>query len=251
MTLKLETLGTYTWFVDVNTNLLRKAVVMRMLTPMVTDNVFSIRDISKGVVKRAIRDKMFYENGLSEPVISLLSKIQSGEYKGDSDFAKNILDDVNKLKTIALLKTENPNIDFSLVKSRMFTEPASIDGFMTKDKYLNQDIYDKTKVTDEITRTAAEVMVNYANGDGLVDPVLLYKASRAMAKKGIDYGGQWANKRVIADNDGNARDFGVKERLISEIDAIERRDLGERGGQGESSSNRIKNIFDCYKIGNK
>ena len=228
----------------------RKALIMQMINPYISDKVVSVRALNDNSGKRAVYDYMYTENALSEPVISLLAKIQSGEHKGDQKFAKEVLDDINKLKTVALLKTENPNIDFNLVKARMFTEPASIDGFMTKDKYLNQDIYDKTKASDEIVRTAAEVMVNYANGEGLVDPVLLYKASVTMAKNGIDYGVQWSNKRVIADSDGIARDFGIKERLITEIDAINRKDLGEKGGQGESSSERIKNLFDCYKIRN-
>jgi hypothetical protein len=92
-------------------------------------------------------------------------------------------------------------------------------------------------------------MVKYAQSDGLADPVLLYKASQEMAKKNIPYHEQWANRRMIADDDGVVRDFGVKERLISEVDAISRKDLGERGGQAETASNRIRDIFDCYGIG--
>ena len=181
--------------------------------------------------------------------MGLLAKMEAGEYKGDKDFAKEVLTDIEKIKTISLLETENPNIDFRLVKTRMFAEPASIDGFMTKDKYLNQDIYDKLNASDEVQRSAAEVMVNYAmNGDNIVDPVLLYKASRTMAKNGIGYDRQWFNKRQIADDNGNVRDFGVKERYISEVDAISRKDLGEKGGQGESASARVKSIIDCMRI---
>ena len=227
----------------------RKALIMQMLLPDVSNRIVSVRALNDNNSKRAVYDYLYSENGMNKHIMGLLTRIQSGEYKGDRDFAKNVLDDINKLKTIALLKSKNPNIDFELVKSRMFTEPASIEGFMTREKYLNQDIFDKTRVSDEITRTAAEVMVKYANGEGLVDPVLLYKASRQMASKGIDYTEQWANKRIVADDDGNARDFGIKERLITEIDALSRQDLGEKGGQGESASERIKNIVDCMRTG--
>ena len=227
----------------------RKALIMQMLNPYISDKVVSARALNDNSGKRVVYDYMFSENALSKDVMSLLAKIQSEEHKGDPVFAKELLDDINKLKTVALLQAENPNIDFNLVKARMFTEPASIDGYMTKDKYLNQDIYDKVNAGDEITRTAAEVMVKYAQSDGLADPVLLYKASQEMAKKNIPYHEQWANRRMIADDDGVVRDFGVKERLISEVDAISRKDLGERGGQAETASNRIRDIFDCYGIG--
>tara|TARA_R100000808_G_C2155053_1_gene166740 strand:- start:3438 stop:12314 length:8877 start_codon:yes stop_codon:yes gene_type:complete len=227
----------------------RKALILQMLTPYVSDKVVSVRALNTHSSKNVVYDYMYSENALSKDVLSLLAKIQSGEHKGDPVFAKEMLDDINQLKTVALIQTENPNIDFNLVKARMHTEPASIDGYMTKDKYLNQDIYDKVNSGDEITRTAAEVMVKYAQGDGIVDPVLLYKASQEMAKKNIPYHEQWANRRMIADDDGVVRDFGVKERLINEADSISRKDLGERGGQGETASARVRDIFDCYGLG--
>ena len=157
-----------------------------------------------------------------------------------------MLDQIEILKTVSLLKTENPNIDFEIVKARMFTEPASTEGFMTKEKYLSQDIYDKTSISDEVARTSAQIMVNYANGHKLIDPVTLYKASREMAKKGIDYREQWTNE-MVADQEGKVRDFGVKRHLVSEVDALRRKDLGEKGGQGQRSGERIRNLFDCYK----
>ena len=157
-----------------------------------------------------------------------------------------MLDQIELLKTVSLLKTENSNIDFQIVKSRMFTEPASTDGFMTKEKYLNQDIYDKTSISDEMARNAAKIMVNYANGHNLIDPVTLYKASREMARKGIDYREQWTNEKV-ADQDGKVREFGVQSQMVSEVDALKRKDLGEKGGQGQRSGERIKNLFDCYR----
>jgi len=224
----------------------RKALILQMLNPEVSDRVVSVRSLTGGSGKRAVYDYLYMENGLSEPIISLLSKIQSGEHKGDKIFAKEMLDQIELLKTVSLLKTENSNIDFEIVKSRMFTEPASTDGFMTKEKYLNQDIYDKTGISDEVARTAAQIMVNYANGHNLIDPVTLYKASREMARKGIDYREQWTNEKV-ADQDGKVRDFGVKRHMVSEVDALNRKDLGEKGGQGQRSGERIRNLFDCYR----
>ena len=225
----------------------RKALILQMLTPNISDKVVSVRSINAGSGKKSVYDYLYTENSLNEKIIGLLSKIQTCEYKGDKIFAKEMLDDVNLLKTVALLKTENPNIDFDLVKSRLHTEPASLDGMLTKDKILNQDIFEKTKVSDEITRQAAEVMVKYAQGKDLVDPIILYKASREIHKKGVDYKDQWADNIYLADDNGKLRQFGIKQRMISESDAIRRKDLGERGGQGETSSERIKNLFDCYK----
>tara|TARA_Y100000296_G_scaffold45196_1_gene51809 strand:- start:1257 stop:3788 length:2532 start_codon:yes stop_codon:yes gene_type:complete len=224
----------------------RKAMILQMLNPEVSDRIVSVRSLTGGSGKRAVYDYLYMENSLSEPILSLLSKIQSGEHKGDPVFAKEMLDQIEILKTVSLLKTENPNIDFEIVKARMFTEPASTEGFMTKEKYLSQDIYDKTSISDEVARTSAQIMVNYANGHKLIDPVTLYKASREMAKKGIDYREQWTNE-MVADQEGKVRDFGVKRHLVSEVDALRRKDLGEKGGQGQRSGERIRNLFDCYK----
>ena len=90
-------------------------------------------------------------------------------------------------------------------------------------------------------------MIDYAQGKGLVDPVILYKASLAMSKAGIDYSEQWGRIEMLSKEDGSLVNFGFDRILINEVDALRSKNLGERGGTLESTKSRIDQIFDCYK----
>jgi hypothetical protein len=89
-------------------------------------------------------------------------------------------------------------------------------------------------------------MIDYASGKD-IDPVILYKASREMSKKGIPVDKQWGRIEHLTNEDGSVREFGIKSVLIPEIDAIKRKDLGDRGGNQESTVNRINSLVDCYR----
>ena len=68
-----------------------------------------------------------------------------------------------------------------------------------------------------------------------------------MQRKGISPEEQWINKRYVADDNGDIVDYGFKERYIAEADAIHRKDVGDKGGQGESVSERVRNLVDCMR----
>ena len=225
---------------------LQKALILRMLIPEVSDKIISVRSINENSSKQAVYDYMYRQNSLSEPIISLLAKISVGEHKGSREFAMEMLDDINFLKNAAFITTENPNIDIDLLTSRLYTEPASLDGFMTKEKYLSRDVFQQQESQREITRNAARVMIDYASGKGVIDPVILYKASKEMSKRGIPIREQWGRMEHLSNEDGTVREFGIKNVLISELEALRRKDLGERGGNQETTVNRIKSIVDCY-----
>ena len=224
----------------------QKALILRMLMPEISDKIISVRSINENSSKKAVYDYVFRENSFNEPIISLLAKISTGEHKGDREFAKQVLDDINFMKSAALVSTENGRIDIDILTSRMFTEPASLDGFMTTERYLSKDVFDQQESLNEITREAARVMIDYASGKD-IDPVILYKASREMSKKGIPVDQQWGRIEHLTNEDGSVREFGIKNVLIPEIDAIKRKDLGDRGGNQESTVNRINSIVDCYR----
>tara|TARA_Y100000310_G_scaffold298757_1_gene332984 strand:+ start:2397 stop:11456 length:9060 start_codon:yes stop_codon:yes gene_type:complete len=226
---------------------MQKALILRMLIPEVSDKIISVRSVNEGSNKQAVYDYMYRENSLNEPIISLLAKISSGEHKGSREFATEVLDDINILKNAAFITTENPNIDINLLITRMYTEPASLDGFMTTEKYLSRDVFDQQRSQDQIARDAARVMIDYASGKGIIDPVILYKASKEMSKRNIPIREQWGRVEHLSNEDGSVREFGIRNVLISERDALKRKDLGERGGVQESTVNRIKSIVDCYR----
>ena len=226
---------------------LQKALILRMLIPSSSDRVISVRSVNEGSNKQAVYDYFYRENPLNEPIISLLAKISSGEHEGPKEWASGMLDDITFLKNAALITTENPHIDIDLLSSRLYTEPASLDGIMTQEKYLSRDVFDQQNAQEQITRDAARVMIDYATGKGIIDPVILYKASKEMSKRGIPIREQWGRVEYLTDENGTVREFGLKEVLVSEIESLRRKDLGERGGNEESTVNRIKSIMDCYK----
>jgi hypothetical protein len=128
----------------------------------------------------------------------------------------------------------------------MYTEPASLEGFLTQQRMLSQDVYNRIESTDANQRDAARIMLEYAEGK-LVDPVVLYKASKVMEENGIGIKDQWGKQEYVTNEDGSVRNFGVKKVFISEIDALSRKDLGERGGIKESTTSMMKNKWSCLK----
>ena len=226
-----------------------KALILRMLTPEVSNKVVSVRSVNGMGGKKSQFDYMYLENKLSEPVMSLLSDLASGEYKPDyqlKDFANEVLNDITIMKNVAFIASKNRDIDIELLTSRMHTEPASLEGFLTQEKFLAQDIYDRTSSSNANTRDAARVMLDYATGK-LVDPVVLYKASKVMEAEGIDLANQWGRVEHVSNPDGTVRKFGAKKIFISETDAMSRKDLGERGGLKESTTNMMRNQWDCLR----
>jgi hypothetical protein len=229
-----------------------KALILRMLTPEVSEPITAIRTVNGPGGKKAVFDDMYLENRLSEPVMSLLSDLASGEYKPDyqlKDFANEILDDIAIMKNTAFIASKNPGIDIELVSSRMFTEPASLEGYLTQEKMINQTIYDRLESTDANQRDAARVMVDYAQGK-LVDPVLLYKASKIMEANDIPIADQWGRIEYMSNPDGSLRKYGVKKHFISESEALSRKDLGDRGNVKESTTDMMKNKWSCLKGNN-
>ena len=89
-------------------------------------------------------------------------------------------------------------------------------------------------------------MVDYATGK-LVDPVILYKASKVMEEGNIPIDQQWGKIEYMSNPDGTIRKYGVKKIFISQKDALRRKDLGEKGGLKESTQNMMKNKWSCLK----
>ena len=149
----------------------QKALILRMLTPNISDAVVNIRNSTLSD-KAVSKDYFYKENMLNEPVMSLMAKISTGERNGNKTFAKEVLRDLNNLKNVAYLQTRFPNANRELLLAKMYTEPASLEGSMTKDLHLGQKVYEAANAKDEILRNAAKFIIDAAQSKGLVDPVL-------------------------------------------------------------------------------
>ena len=225
----------------------RKAMILRMIVPQQSNNVVSIRSVNQGQGKQNVYDYVYRQNYLAESTISLLSKIASGERIGDKKFSKDILDDINKLKNATYIATENPNIDLRQLKLQLFTEPASINGYMTNRSWLEQSVFDRRNSSDKMEKDAALILIRSASGEH-IDPALVYKASKVMESKDIPVDKQWGRQNWIGDGEGAVNDFGAKKIFINEHDAMRRKDIGEKGGNRESSFQRAEDIMKCYNI---
>jgi len=226
-----------------------KALILRMLTPEISDKIVSVRNIGGLGGNKAQFDYMYLENKLSEPVMSLLTDLASGEYKPDymlKDFANEILNDITIMKNAAFVASKNRNIDIDLLTSRMYTEPASLKGYLTQEKMISQDVYDRLESTDANVRDAARVLYNHATGT-LVDPVVLYKSTKVLEANGVESNRIWGKEDMATNSDGSIRRFGQKKIFVSEVDAINRKDLGDGGGMKESTASMVKNKLDCLR----
>jgi|10_taG_2_1085330.scaffolds.fasta_scaffold00751_6 hypothetical protein len=236
-------------FKNIEDPFFRKALILRMLTPHVSDRIVSLRGANEGESKKAVLDYMYSENMLNEPLMQMLSSVASGEYRREAanqGFAIEVLDQINVLKNAAYISSKNPAIDIDQLTFSMYAEPASAQGYLTDRKILNQTVFDKSRTGNEIEKQAAQVMIEYASGK-LLDPVILYKASMVMEKAGIAIQDQWGMSKYTTDPDGSLRNFGTKRILINEVDAIRRKDLGDKGGYKKSTTNQVKNIVSCYR----
>jgi len=224
----------------------RKAMILRLIVPQQSNKIVSIRSINQGQGKQNVYDYIYKQNYLAESTISLLSKIASGERIGDKKFAKEILDDINKLKNATYIAVENPNIDLTQLKLKLFTEPASINGYMTSKSWLSQDVFERRNSSDKMEKDAAEILIRSTTEN--IDPALIYKASKVMESKGIPIDKQWGRQNWVGDGEGGVIDFGAKKIFVNEHDAMTRKDMGEKGGNRESSFQRAEDIMKCYNI---
>ena len=228
----------------------RKGLIMRLMIPEVNRQAISMRNISDGQSKKAVFDNIYYQNSLHEPVMSLLASIGAGEYKPDSgfkDFANDFLDDLNTLKSAHYIANTSPNVDVNMITARLNTEPASLDGSMTTQKHLSQDVFKKRESGTALEKDAARIMIDYATGRGMIDPVILYKASKVMEAAGIPINKQWGRAEYMAADNGDVRQYGVKQIFLSETDAMQRVKVGDKKGIQESASRLVLDKFGCYK----
>ena len=221
---------------DALTDEYRKAMILRLMIP--------------GVNKKAIFDNIYYDSSTHEPVMGLLASMASGEYKPDGgfkDFANNFLDDLNMLKNAHYIANTSPNVDIDIITARLTTEPASLDGSMTTQKHLAQDVFEKRENGTALEKDAARIMIDYATTGKSIDPVILYKASKIMEAAGIPINQQWGRADYMSNNDGDVRQYGVKKIFLSETDAMRRIDVGDKKGIQESASRLVIDKFGCYK----
>ena len=126
----------------------QKALILRLLTPSVSDKVVSVRSTNRQAGKQAVYDYMYMENPLSKSVMSLMAKLSTGERIGNKELAIEVLNDINHMKNVAFLAATNPQVNIELVQSRMGVEPASLDGHMTSEKHLHKRIFEMDSIRE-------------------------------------------------------------------------------------------------------
>ena len=179
--------------------------------------------------------------------MSLLSAIESGEFRRASEvqkvFVKQTLNEISNLKNASIIAGKNSNVNVQELLSRYRVNPAGPEGFMLTEKYINPDVWKLTIEGSSLEKQAAQVLIDYASGKHIVDPIILYKASRAIEGK-IPATRLWGE--FVVDDNFNVVNYGKRNIFVSEMDGIRRKDLGDRSGTAESTHNRVLEIFKCY-----
>ena len=183
----------------------------------------------------------------------MLTEIENGSQIAaaiDKGTAKEFLDNITKLKKVGAVAAKNKFIDLELLESRYFTEPADIiDGYLSKEKHLSKDVFKALEDSKRNTRRAAQIMVDYARGNRLIDGVTLYKASKQLEKAGIAVDEQFIRTQAEIDSDGIGRVYGDRVRVISELDTAPHKNWGTGNSIHESVSKRTKEQFKCFEGG--
>ena len=179
---------------DESTDAIEKwAVFHTLLRPEVNRNVLLGYPVTGGSEKKmAFEDKVtMHDFGRTEQLVwEYLKDVadtshdrykDSGISAKEADqFGKNI---ITELK-IAAARKGLPYADMRLAHDGFYSEPLDLSRhYLYSDIYLNQSVYDKTKVGSDAVRAFADVLVRYAQGEGgLIDPFTLYKAQKELTR---------------------------------------------------------------------
>ena len=179
---------------DESTDAIEKwAVFHTLLRPEVNRNVLLGYPVTGGSSKKmAFEDKVtMHDFGRTEQLVwEYLKDVadtshdrykDSGISAKEADqFGKNI---ITELK-IAAARKGLPYADMRLAHDGFYSEPLDLSKhYLYSDIYLNQSVYDKTKVGSDAVRAFADVLVRYAQGEGgLIDPFTLYKAQKELTR---------------------------------------------------------------------
>ena len=232
-------------------NLYKFGILSQLLSPRVENKVISIRKIMGNRGRRAVMDLKFLENPYAETVYSMLTEIENGSQLAGAiskSEAKDFLDNITKLKKVGAVASKNKFIDLELLESRYFTEPADIvDGYLSQEKHLSKDVFKQLEASDRNTRRAAQIMVDYARGNRLIDGRTLYLASKQLEKANIPVDEQFIRLQAEIDSDGIGRIYGDRVRVISDLDTESRRNLGVGNYIHESVSKKTREDFKCFE----
>ena len=234
-------------------DLYRWGIISRLLSPRTDNTAISLRKLVGSQGRRAVLDLKFIESKFAEPVYSLLTAIENGSYLSrgmDRATAKEFLDNINAQKKIGALASMNKFIDLDMLETRFFTEPADIQqGYLSSGMHLDKSIFKQLENRNQNIRRAAEIMVDYARGNRLLDGVTLYKASRELTKANIPINKQMVRTKHEQLEDGTGKTYGERIRSVSELDAAPMRKWGRNGSIEESVQKRNRELYECYLKG--
>tara|TARA_R110002020_G_scaffold97_6_gene522 strand:+ start:2994 stop:12146 length:9153 start_codon:yes stop_codon:yes gene_type:complete len=222
----------------------RKVIITRALVPEVLKTQFNIAHTTSG---NATFDPIYYENPLSRNVMSLLVKIASGERKGDPQFAKDILNDIEVNKNAAYLKVNNVDANIDLIKTRLWSQPIRHESNGTlKHLTLDKSIYEMTRSKVEAERHHAKILVDVAQGKQ-IDSRLAYRATKIMEKAtGLTQDSHWGSENYLTNPDGTLVNRGKTVVRINEIDKISGKS-GLRDGLKETAEQKTLKLLRCLR----
>ena len=225
----------------------QEVLVAIMMTPSVDKQVITIAPYSSNMGGGAKLGVKFYENKNSKMIFQYLSQLSNSSIKSapmTSKTADSILKDFVTLKKLGMYSKWN-GVDVSIDSRRSLSKEYDLlQGHIKKDNNIGIEIFEQLRQGNRNAKNAASILIDYSNGEKLVDSATMYKASKVLEKAGIPVNRQFINTKYETSTDAN---IGVEKSYESTIDRNKKQNLGEDGNINESLVSFVKKSLACFK----
>tara|TARA_R110002020_G_scaffold130237_1_gene291425 strand:+ start:9914 stop:19087 length:9174 start_codon:yes stop_codon:yes gene_type:complete len=227
----------------------QEAIVAIMMTPGIDRNVVTIAPYSSNMGGGAKLGVKFYENKNSKVIFQYLSQLSNSSIKNapmSNTTADAILKDFITMKKLGMYSKIN-GVDVNLdIRRSMAKEHDLLTGHIQRDNQIGIDVFNQLRQGDNNAKKAASVLIDYSNGERMVDSSTMYKASKVLERAGIPVDRQFINTKYLPSQD---RLVGIEKRYYQTIDRNKKQNLGENNNINQGVSNMIKKSLSCFKGG--
>jgi len=225
----------------------QEALVAIFMTPGKDRNVIGITPYKSNLGGGVKLGQKFYETKYNKVIFQYLSQLSNNRIVKapmDSSTADAILENFITLKKLGMYSKLN-GIDINLNGRRSFaTQPNVLLGHLSKDKNIGIGVFEQLRIGNKNAREAASVLVDYANGERLIDSATMYKASKVLERAGIDVTEQFVNTKYITSED---KFIGTEKIHKSPLDRNKHQNLGEHSNVNQTVGDFIKKSLSCFK----